>query len=135
MIMTSHGDFCYGILSSYQMIAGENPDLLAISLTEAGIQEFSSQFEKQLAALESEELLILTDIKGGTPYNEAYKYYLSNEEHVRVVAGMNLPMVIEVGMNLSNSSLGKLYEMAIEAGQQGIEGAANEEDQENDLDF
>lgn len=135
VVLTSHGDFCHGIMSSYQMIAGENKNFHAISLTEAGIQDYSNRLKEVLTEFETEEVLILTDIKGGTPYNEAFQYYLSNEERVRVVAGMNLPMVIETGLNLANSSLTELSKNAIEVGRIGIEGADSDAAQENDLEF
>lgn len=123
------------ILDSYQMIAGENKNIVAVSLTDAGIQDFVERLTDQLAKFASDEVLILTDIKGGTPYNEAYKYYLSNDKRVRVVAGMNLPMVIELGLSLSNSSLTALEELAIEQGRKGITGLLEEENVEEELEF
>lgn len=109
--------------------------MVAVSLTDAGIQDFVERLTDQLAKFASDEVLILTDIKGGTPYNEAYKYYLSNEKRVRVVAGMNLPMVIELGLSLSNSSLAALEELAIEQGRKGITGLLEEENVEEELEF
>ena len=135
LLIESHGEFCNGILDSYQMIAGENKNIVAVSLTDAGIQDFVERLTDQLAKFASDEVLILTDIKGGTPYNEAYKYYLSNEKRVRVVAGMNLPMVIELGLSLSNSSLTALEELAIEQGRKGITGLLEEENVEEELEF
>lgn len=137
LLIVSHGEFCNGILDSYQMIAGENKNIVAVSLTDAGIQDFVERLTDQLAKFASDEVLILTDIKGGTPYNEAYKYYLSNEKRVRVVAGMNLPMVIELGLSLSNSSssLTALEELAIEQGRKGITGLLEEENVEEELEF
>lgn len=135
LLIVSRGEFCNGILDSYQMIAGENKNIVAVSLTDAGIQDFVERLTDQLAKFASDEVLILTDIKGGTPYNEAYKYYLSNEKRVRVVAGMNLPMVIELGLSLSNSSLTALEELAIEQGRKGITGLLEEENVEEELEF
>ena len=135
LLIVSHGEFCNGILDSYKMIAGENKNIVAVSLTDAGIQDFVERLTDQLAKFASDEVLILTDIKGGTPYNEAYKYYLSNEKRVRVVAGMNLPMVIELGLSLSNSSLTALEELAIEQGRKGITGLLEEENVEEELEF
>ncbi|WP_122646111.1 PTS sugar transporter subunit IIA [Enterococcus mediterraneensis] len=135
VIVTSHGDFCHGILKSYQMIAGESENFYAVSLTEEGVKDYSDRLNKVLTELESEEILILTDIKGGTPYNESYQYYLTHEERVRVVAGMNLPMIIEVGINLFNDNLEILYNKALQAGLLGIEGADNGSMIENDLEF
>lgn len=135
LFLISHGKFCEGLLDSYQMIAGESQDIFTLSLTDAGIQDFSDGLTGMLAKREKEDVLILTDIKGGTPYNEAYKQYLLDQEHIGVVAGMNLPMVIEVGLNLSNKSLIELVEMAIEIGRGGIQGVTEESSMENDLEF
>ena len=121
LLIVSHGEFCNGILDSYQMIAGENKNIVAVSLTDAGIQDFVERLTDQLAKFAS--------------YNEAYKYYLSNEKRVRVVAGMNLPMVIELGLSLSNSSLTALEELAIEQGRKGITGLLEEENVEEELEF
>ena len=135
LLIVSHGEFCNGILDSYQMIAGENKNIVAVSLTDAGIQDFVERLTDQLAKFASDAVLMLTDIKGGTPYNEAYKNYLSNDKRVRVVAGMNLPMVIELGLSLSNSSLTALEELAIEQGRKGITGLLEEENVEEELEF
>ncbi|MBO0452319.1 MULTISPECIES: PTS sugar transporter subunit IIA [Enterococcus] len=134
LLLLSHGELCQGLISSYQMIAGENKDIAAVSLTDTGIQDFSERLNKVLTGLEAEDVLILTDIKGGTPYNEAYKYYLSNENRVQLVAGMNLPMVIEAGLNLSNKDLQAITEIAIEMGRGGIEGVVNDTFEE-DIEF
>ena len=135
MVLTSHGSFCEGILDSYRMIAGDSKNIYTISLTDSGIKDYSERLNKLLADFKSEEILILTDIKGGTPYNEAYKYYLSNVEKVKVVSGMNLPMVIEAGLNLSVCTINDLFKLAIENGRDGIEGIIDSASNDNDLDF
>lgn len=62
-------------------------------------------------------LLILTDLFGSTPSNIAQA--LQDFTHVRVVAGLNLPMLIRV-MNYPKLSLEALVEKALSGGKDGV---------------
>lgn len=134
IMLATHGTFCQGILDSYHMIAGANEKLHAISLTEEGIAPFTKKFLAAMEKLSDKEVLVITDIKGGTPYNEAFNYYLSHTEKVRVAAGLNLPMLIETGLAMEGATLNELYEMALTAGRTGVAGI-DEEEFEDDVDF
>jgi PTS system ascorbate-specific IIA component len=61
-------------------------------------------------------LVILTDIYGSTPSNIAHKLINDN---VRVITGLNLPMLIRV-MNYSENSLDEIIEKAVSGGRDGI---------------
>ena len=63
-------------------------------------------------------LLILTDIYGATPNNLAR--YFGSEENIKVISGLNLPMLIRV-LNYHHQSLPELAEIAIEGGHKGIQ--------------
>lgn len=62
-------------------------------------------------------VLVLTDVYGSTPSNIANR--LSDCKQVRVVAGLNLPMLIRV-LNYPRLSLAELVEKAISGGRNGI---------------
>jgi len=62
-------------------------------------------------------LLILTDLFGSTPSNIAQA--LQNFSHVRVVAGLNLPMLIRV-MNYPQLGLDELVQKALTGGKDGV---------------
>ena len=62
------------------------------------------------------EILILTDVKGASPYNAAR---VLQDEKVSVIAGLNLPMVLKA-LNHQKLPLEGLVEKVIEAGKEGI---------------
>lgn len=62
-------------------------------------------------------VLILTDLFGATPSNIARA--LQNEVRVKVVTGINLPMLIRV-LNYPDLCLHKLAEKAITGGKDGV---------------
>ena len=129
IILVSHGDFAHGLIKSYQMIAGSAEHLSAIDLNEAGIADFSQRLTTLLEkGTEGDQVIILADLKGGTPYNESYRYFLSNSQNVRVLSGMNLPMLLEIGLSLSgDQTLDQLVAIGLAAGKAGIEEVAVDE--------
>jgi PTS system ascorbate-specific IIA component len=62
-------------------------------------------------------VLVLTDIYGSTPSNIAKR--LAEGSHVRVVAGLNLPMLVRV-LNYPRLSLPELADKALSGGRDGI---------------
>ena len=62
-------------------------------------------------------VLVLTDMFGSTPSNVANR--LASMHNVRVVAGINLPMVIRV-LNYPELSLDELAMKAMSGGREGI---------------
>jgi len=66
---------------------------------------------------QGEGVLILTDIYGSTPSNIACA--LSNNADVRVISGLNLPMLIRV-LNYPNLEINELVHKAVTGGKEGI---------------
>lgn len=136
VLLTSHGSFCEGILESYNMIAGNNPDIITLKLDNDGIGKFQENLNALVnEIIEKEELLILCDIKGGTPFNESYNLLLTNPDKIRIVTGMNLPMLIEIGVQINCNSLDELYNMALEMGKSGVDYIEVPDDSEEELEF
>jgi mannose PTS system EIIA component len=74
-----------------------------------------SQAAQQLEA--GQGLLILTDLYGATPSNIAT--LLGDEQRVRVVSGLNLPMLFRI-MNYAQSDVNELALKAVTGGKDGV---------------
>lgn len=138
IVIASHGNMSKGMLESYNMIAGENENIFSISLTNEGIESFSKELYTLLdRELSESQVLILTDIKGGTPYNESLRYMLEHPDKVKIVAGMNLPMLIEIGLLLDTEpDFDKIDRLALDIGRGSIELAEFDlDDNDDDLDL
>lgn len=66
---------------------------------------------------DGEGVLLLTDIYGSTPSNIACS--LLSEDNVRVISGINLPMLIRV-LNYPTLSMEELILKAVSGGKEGI---------------
>ena len=123
IVLATHGDLGEGLFESYKMIAGEAENIHTIKLTDSGVGEFKEKLHNTLNTLTaSGEVLVLVDLKGGTPYNESFMYSLENPGKIEVVSGVNLPMLIEIGyLSGSESDASNLADTAVSIGKESIE--------------
>lgn len=121
IVLLSHGKYNQGILDSHNMIIGESKQIYSLSLTDS-VDEFSEQLNTIInQLLEKGDVLVLCDLKGGTPYNKITEKKLMNPNKIHIISGMNLPMLIEVSLKLEqNIEIEALIESAIDAGRNGI---------------
>ena len=76
-----------------------------------------AQAQNALAALASDEVLVLTDTFGATPCNVAQR--LVDGVHTRLIAGANLPMALRA-MSYRAESLEAMAARALAGGAQGV---------------
>ena len=92
-------------------------ELLPIPLDCDPVKKVDEARNKIQALNDGAGVLILTDIYGSTPANIACS--LINEDNVRVISGINLPMLIRV-LNYPNLDIDELVLKAISGGKEGI---------------
>lgn len=136
ILLVSHGGLSAGAAEAFGMFSPGATCVSSLSLTEGGIALFREELNKTLDELLSQgDALVIADLKGGTPYNEAYARFIGDPEHLRLVAGLNLPMLIECGvLAVSGADLQTVYETALRAGAEGVQGAELPDEQSNDED-
>ena len=97
IILASHGEFAEGILQSGAMIFGEQENVKAVTLMPSeGPDDVKAKMQEAIASFDNQdEVLFLVDLWGGTPFNQANSLLEDHQDKWAIVAGMNLPMVIE----------------------------------------
>lgn len=91
LILASHGSMCEGLKESVEMILGPQDNIETVALLpDEGQEDFEKKF---LAAITDEEVIVFTDLLGGTPANVISKTLMTGKQF-DLYAGMNLPMVI-----------------------------------------
>src|SRR5699024_10562311 len=97
IILASHGEFADGILQSAQMIFGEQENIVAATLMpNEGPDDLKAKFDNALESFgEDAEVLFMVDLWGGTPFNQANIIHDEMTERSAIVAGLNLPMLLE----------------------------------------
>ncbi|MCO7176967.1 mannose/fructose/sorbose PTS transporter subunit IIA [Sporolactobacillus kofuensis] len=97
IILASHGNFAEGIFQSSSMIFGEQENVKTVTLMpNEGPNDFKAKMKDAIASFDDqEEVLFLVDLWGGTPFNQINGLFEEHKDKWAIVAGMNLPMLIE----------------------------------------
>ena len=122
IILATHGGFADGIMQSGSMIFGDQPDVAAVTLQPSeGPNDIRKKMEDAIASFESQdEVLFLVDLWGGTPFNQANGLVSEHEDKWAIVAGLNLPMLIDAYG--SRMTMETAHEVAVQIAGSGKEG-------------
>ena len=96
-VIVTHGGLGRELMAAAETIVGPLPNFRTVTLEWTdSFDEASKKTRQVLEALDpGEQILILTDMYGGTPYNVAAS--LVEAGRIEVVTGVNLPMVVRLG--------------------------------------
>lgn len=120
VLIITHEGIASAILDTAVNILGSCP--LSVSVLPAArdcdTDTLRQRVEKTLDELDQGDgVLVLLDIYGSTPSNIACSAV--DQDRVRVVAGVNLPMLVRI-FNYANLSLPELAEKAVSGGRDGV---------------
>jgi PTS system N-acetylgalactosamine-specific IIA component len=120
LIVCGHGKFASGLKSNLEMIAGDQDKVIFIDFVKGMTpNQLESFYEKAILKLGLKEgIIFLTDVPGGTPFNQAVKVKL-NHENVGVLSGINVPLLLE-GLLQRNMNVQRYLQFAINAGQRSM---------------
>ena len=120
LLLITHSDIGQQLLSVASETLGVCPletHVLPVSFDDSP-ETLKKEAHDMLKSLDSGSgVLVLTDIYGSTPSNIADS--LADLDEVRVVSGVNLPMLIRT-LNYASLSLDEIAEKAISGGHDGI---------------
>ncbi|MFC6175646.1 PTS sugar transporter subunit IIB [Companilactobacillus huachuanensis] len=123
IVIASHGDFADGIKMSGSMIFGEQKDVQSVTLQPSmGPDDLKAKLEEAVSSLEDQEqVLFLVDLWGGTPFNQVNGLFEAHKDKWAIVAGLNLPMLIEAyASRLSMNSAHEIAAHIIETAKDGV---------------
>jgi PTS system mannose-specific IIA component len=115
VVVVTHGQLATELVNSAEMIVGDLPQFAAVSIgwhddvdrarEEIGLAigrvgEFAGGTETEPA-----DVLVLTDLFGGTPANLGVTFVSA---HVEVITGVNLPMLIKLARPQTSGDLAAL---------------------------
>lgn len=97
-IITGHNSFSTGILGAAEMIMGKQDNVVVVDfLLSDDVESLHSKLGAILDSGESEEeIIIFTDLAGGSPFNRAMMACAERwGQKIHVLAGINLPLLLE----------------------------------------
>jgi mannose PTS system EIIA component len=127
IVVVTHGQLATELVNSAEMIVGDLPHFAAVSigwhqdvdLAREEIEAAIARVGASAGGTESEpaDVLVLTDLFGGTPANLAVTFVSA---HVEVITGVNLPMLIKLARPQKAADLPSLAREMGEHGRNAI---------------
>lgn len=100
IVIASHGEFAAGIKQSASMILGEEEKIESVVfMPSEGPDDLYNKLQSAVSNLNTDEILFLVDLWGGSPFNQSNRLFEENPEKRAIVAGLNLPMLLEAISN------------------------------------
>jgi len=120
LILVSHGELAAALVGVARMILGHQEQLIPVSLApDMTPDALSAALERAIAAADSSDgVLVLVDLFGGTPARVVAEQAL--QRGMSAVAGVNVPMLLEVCSQREGCSLDRLTQIAYESGRAGV---------------
>ncbi|AFS00568.1 PTS sugar transporter subunit IIA [Lentilactobacillus buchneri] len=134
ILVVSHGNFAKSLVTTAEMIAGKQEQVGWVSLAaNDGVDSLSDKVASALADFpEDTPTLILADLWGGSPFNAAAQFAAKNPQSIALVAGVNLPILLEAYM-ARNSTLSELVNKINEIADDSIRQFEVSTDNDDDL--
>ena len=122
LIVTGHGNFATGVLSAAKLIAGTPEKLIGIDFTENDtVETLEAKIKKGIEELDTEEILVLADLAGGSPFKVSATIGVSSDKNIKVLSGTNLGMIIETALLRDGKNLEEVVAFAKESGVTSIQ--------------
>ncbi|WP_394404691.1 hypothetical protein [Streptococcus sp. 20-1249] len=136
VIVVAHGNFSTGILSSLELIAGKQEDVVGIDFV-SGMSSNQVKAAVCTELVDAQDVLILTDLLGGTPFNVSSTLSVEYaDKNIRVLSGLNLAMLLEaVFSRVIAADLGQLVEKVLDSCHKGIADFASLASDDDEDDF
>lgn len=120
VILISHGELADAMLRTAELIVGEKSNVRTFGLNLGDdVEEFRRKVTDVISHIsEKEDLLVLTDIQSGSPFNVAVGAMVNYR--FGHITGMNLAVVVEALSSMEHMSLEEIMEELTEAGGSSI---------------
>ena len=122
LVVTGHGQYAQGVMSAIELVAGVPEQVQVVNFVKGeGIEELKSHRVQAIRDLESDDVLLMTDILGGSPFNVAVQLLAEPVgKNLKVVAGANMASVVQAVFMRENVPFEQLPGQVIQAGREGI---------------
>lgn len=122
IIVTGHGEFANGMLSSLKLIAGEQENLIGVNFTaDDNTETLEKKLKEAISELNCSEVIVLSDLAGGSPFKvSVFLSQTIKESKIRVISGTNLGMVLEVSLCRDGMEVDELIKFAKNSGVNSI---------------
>lgn len=127
IVLIGHGSYASGVLSAVELVAGVPEQITAVNFVKGeGVEQLKANLIQAILSLKSQDVLVMTDIVGGSPFNVTAQLLIENageklEKNIKAVAGTNLAAVIQAVFMRETIPFDCLAGEVAQAGREGVQ--------------
>lgn len=119
LIVVAHAGLAAELINAAEMIVGKIEGSAAVGIKPTdSVDEIRSALTAAIASVSSENIIIMTDMFGGTPSNMSLSFLKENS--VEVLTGVNLPMLIKFASDRDRCGVAELASQIRDTGREGV---------------
>ncbi len=122
VVLIAHGKLAQEMKNSAEMIFGNLDHFHALEfLIGEGLETVVQKIDSIVSELNTDSILMITDIFSGTPYNASCSFALSHpNQKIQILSGMSLPIVLEVASMIGSNNVEDIVKHILEVGKDTI---------------
>ncbi len=125
IIVATHGNLGKALIETGTLIIGEIEKVIYVGLhQEMDPLQFKEVMDESLLKVKGEPIIILTDLKGGTPSNVSALY--AKHPSSIILTGVNLGMLLEAEMSRKNIPFDELADYLVQMGRESVQDIGKE---------
>lgn len=119
LVVVAHAGLAAELINAAEMIVGKIEGSAAVEIKpEDSVDQIRSALTAAIAAVSSEDIIIMTDMFGGTPSNMSLSFL--KENRIEVLTGVNLPMLIRFASDRTQCGVAELASHIRDTGREGV---------------
>ncbi|WP_432408105.1 PTS galactosamine/N-acetylgalactosamine transporter subunit IIA [Wukongibacter sp. M2B1] len=120
IIVSGHGGFATGLKSVIELVVGNQENFEVVDFLEShSTENLKNNLKLAMDKMDVEGYIFFTDIPGGSPFKQSVELSLEHGNS-EVIAGSNIPMIIEILFDRYDNNPKELIEKAIKIGKEQI---------------
>ena len=119
LVLVAHAGIAQEFLGAAEMIMGKIEGVEAVSIKpDDQVDLIRDAIAGAIKKVDSDGVIIMTDMFGGTPSNMSLSFL--QENHIEVLTGVNLPMIIKFVADRAKFGVAELAEKLKQCGRESI---------------
>jgi len=119
LVLVAHAGIAQEFLGAAEMIMGKIEGVEAVSIKpDDQVDLIRNAIAGAIKKVDSDGVIIMTDMFGGTPSNMSLSFL--QENHIEVLTGVNLPMMIKFVADRAKFGVAELAEKLKQCGRESI---------------
>jgi PTS system mannose-specific IIA component len=121
-VIATHGEMAKGLLDAARSVAGHAEGSASVCLREGdAVDSLGPRIAAAIDAVnDGDGVIVLVDMWGASPFVAAAHLAIKAQHRIEVIAGVNLPMVLEILVQRTAKGFEELAAVALQAGSEGI---------------